>query len=408
MLSLLAAALTQCTSGVAQNPPDYTLSIVARTGDTIDKHKLLYLGSPAINNKGEIVFTARFADRPEPECRWVSATAVCNSAIITVIGAQANVLKKSGDAIDKQALTGIADPVALNDSGTVAFAAGTAALDSRAALGRHGIFTQNQLIAQPGDKIDGCTISEIGSSGQVLLDPRPAIDQLDTVFFSANSFGPCRAGSIASNLFTKRRIITAGQRAIGFFGVSRTGLVAALTDHGIFVNPTAPTRGRSGTIVQNRTRIDGHVVEGIGPPAINDVGHVAFAGQFDCSRSECSNFLATALHIVAKPSDLGVRVSEFQTPAINNRDVIVCRALVAPEKFLLFAVRPGVSPQLSVIAKPGDMIDGKTLFSVGRSTIAGYVGINDAGLVVFLGTFTDGSQAIVLATPVTGRRPSHQ
>ena len=67
MLSLLAAALTQCTSGVAQNPPDYTLSIVARTGDTIDKHKLLYLGSPAINNKGEIVFTARFADRPEPE-----------------------------------------------------------------------------------------------------------------------------------------------------------------------------------------------------------------------------------------------------------------------------------------------------------------------------------------------------
>ena len=80
---------------------------------------------------------------------------------------------------------------------------------------------------------------------------------------------------------------------------------------------------------------------------------------------------------------------------LNNKDVVAFRALVGPDNlnFLLF------STELGVIAKPGDVIAGRTLRTVGRNVLADYASMNDDGRVVFLGTFTDGSQAIILATP---------
>jgi hypothetical protein len=288
----------------------------------------------------------------------------------------------------------ISDPISLNDSGIVAFAAGTKDLDTGAVLGQHAIFTQNQLVAKPGDRIEGCQISQIGASESVLLDPRPAIDQFGNVFFSANYFSPCLGGSIGSNLFTQRHIIHIGQRPIGFFNVSGSGVVGALTDSGIY--------DRSGPVVRYGALIDGQRVDGIGPPVVNDAGRVAFAGQFACSPHGCSDYVATRSRLIAKSGDVigGVRVSEFWTPVINNSDVIAFRALASPDNvnFLLY------STELGVIAKPGDVIEGKILQTVGRQVIADYVSMNDEGQVAFLGTFTDGSQAIILATPVARHR----
>ncbi|HEV8042302.1 MAG TPA: hypothetical protein VGP62_25725 [Bryobacteraceae bacterium] len=46
------------------------------------------------------------------------------------------------------------------------------------------------------------------------------------------------------------------------------------------------------------------------------------------------------------------------------------------------------------------LLRAKTLKTVGRPVVAGYIGLNDDGGVVFQATFTDGSQAVVLHTPV--------
>jgi hypothetical protein len=366
---------------------DFTLSIIARTGDAIAGHTIQFLGSPAINNRGLVVFTARFSDMPPPECPGVAATALCTSAIV----AGTSLLVITGSPIAGHTLTWISDPVSLNESGTVAFAAGTRILDTRDSPGQHAIFTQNHLIAKPGDRFDGCQISQIGFSETVLLDPRPFIDKVGHVFFSANPLRPCRGGADVSNIFTQQHTVNFGGRTAGYFGVSGTGLAGALTESGIY--------SQRGLILPYRATIEGHVVDGFGPPAINDAGRIAFAGQFDCSPSGCLNAVAREHHLIAKAGDMGgVTVTEFCTPVINNRDVVAFRALVGPENvnFLLF------STELGVIAKPGDgdIIKGKTLKTVGRPVIAGYVGLNDDGRVVFQATFTDGSQAIVLAAPV--------
>lgn len=388
ILALFACTLVQVSPVVAQggtNFAHFTLSIVKRTGDTVEGHTLSYLGSPVINNKGLIVFTARFSDIPAPECLGVTATALCTSGILT----PTHLLAKTGDAIGGQTLTWISDPVSVNDSGTVAFAAGIRRLDTGAMLGQRAIFTQHALVAKPGDSIDGCKISQIGASKRVLLDPRPAIDRLGNVFFSANYFSPCLGRSVGSHLFTQHHIVHVGQRPIGYFDVSSAGTVGVLTDLGIY--------DRSGAIVQYGALIDGQRVDGIGPPAVNDAGRVVFAGQFSCSPKGCSDFLASRSRVIARSGDVigGLRVSEFWTPMLNNKDVVAFRALVGPDNlnFLLF------STELGVIAKPGDVIAGRTLRTVGRNVLADYASMNDDGRVVFLGTFTDGSQAIILATP---------
>jgi len=382
-LNLIACCVAMQVSSIAAR--DFNLSIVARTGDAIAGHTLQYLGSPAINNRGLIVFTARFSDIWAPECPGVAATALCTSAIV----AGSSLLVITGSTIAGHNLTWISDPVSLNDAGTVAFAAGTKAMDWRAPRGEHGIFTQNQLIAKPGDTVDGCEISQIGYSDSVLLDPRPVIDRVGRVFFSANHFGPCKGGSLSSNLFTQQHGVNCAGRPAGYFGVSGNGLAGALTDSGIY--------SQHGIILRHRASIEGHRVDGFSQPAINDAGRIVFAGQFDCSPSGCLNAVATEHHVIAKAGDImdGLRVTEFWTPVINNRDAVAFRALVGPDNanFLLF------STELGVIAKPGDIIKGKTLQTVGRPVMAGYMGLNDDGRVVFQATFTDGSQAIVLATP---------
>jgi hypothetical protein len=66
-------------SGIAAQ--NFTISIVARTGDAIAGHTIQYVGSPAINNRGLIVFTARLSDIPTPECPDVAATALCANPV---------------------------------------------------------------------------------------------------------------------------------------------------------------------------------------------------------------------------------------------------------------------------------------------------------------------------------------
>ena len=400
---------TLLSGGVVMgNTIPFTLRVIARTGDVIDGHTIIYLGSPAINNVGSIVFTANLSDVSIPRCLQ-AATALCTSAILT----PTRLLVKTGDAIGGQTLTAIRDPISLNDAGAVAFAAGTVSLDNGAVFGQHGIFTLNQLIAKPGDLIDGCTISQIGQSGTVALDPRPEIDNLGSVIFSAMFFF-CPGGStFGSGLFNQYHAVKKtgdtingkGVFDVSYFGVSSGGVIGFLMTG---PNPTFGYYTPSNAILTQAAvldgyRIDGHRLDGYGPPSINDSGIIAFAGQFDCSPMGCLNAVATQFHAIASANDEigGVHVSEFDLPFVNNNGAIAFRALVAPNNntFLLY------STQLGLIAKPGDVIDSKVLQSVGRPVLASYFSVNNEGEVVFLGTFTDGSQEIILATPILDTTP---
>lgn len=262
----------------------------------------------------------------------MAAAALCTSAIVS----GSSLLVIPGSAIAGHTLTWIGDPVSLNDAGTVAFAAGTRALDKRDARGQHAIFSQNQLIAKPVDTVDGCEISQIAYSESVLLDPHPFIDKVGHVFFSASSLRPCRGGAIVSNVFTQKHGVDFGGRTAGYFGVSGRGLASALTDSGIY--------SQRGLILPYRAPVEGHVVGGFGPPAINDAGKIAFAGQFDCSSTGCLNAVAREHHQIAKAGDMGgVTVTEFWTPVINNRDVVAFRAL----EYASFVWRNNRTPQFS-------------------------------------------------------------
>lgn len=132
---------------------------------------------------------------------------------------------ETGDVIDGQTLTGVAAP-SMNDSGEVAF--------NGVYLAGIGLFTQNALIVAPGDTIDGVTVEGVTS-------------------LSLNNLGE----------------------------VAFRGLVA-------------PAQSCCGILTQNRrvaltgTVIGGELITSLASPSINDDAEVGFTASFMVGKSERS------------------------------------------------------------------------------------------------------------------------
>jgi hypothetical protein len=191
------------TAGAADAASPYTLTIVAKTGDTIGGKTLVVVESLVINDSGTIAFRGLFSG---------------GSGIFT----PSALLATTGDTIGGKTLTNLEVP-AINDSGTVAFF-GTFS-------GGSGIFTPSALLAKTGDTIGGKTLTSFPPSALTGLGS-PAINDSGTVAFLG-------AFSGGSGIFTP-----------------------------------------SALLAKNGDTIGGKTLSAFGSPAINDRGAVAFLAQF--------------------------------------------------------------------------------------------------------------------------------
>jgi hypothetical protein len=365
----------------------FTLGVKVRTGDTIAGRTLTSLGTPALNNNEQIVFQARFDDGL-PGC---GVTRACEGIFTPTA-----LLMKSGDIFGGQTLTGIFDPN-MNDAGTFAFFAGTESFTN----GLQGIFSQNltstdaELVAQPGDVINGDQITSVSAG---------AVDDSGRVVFAASFRTPDI--SVGSGIFTKiTPLLKTGDNVagrliggVGGFSMSPEGVLAIDT----FASPIGGIfNGTGGVILSLKDLVDGHSLEGFTWLSVNDSGTVVYEGLFDCdsSPSGCLRAVATQYHLLAKEGDMmgGFPIADCFATAINDKGAIAFVPRIGPNtaSFLLY------STELGVVAKPGDVIGGLTLASVDYHRIS----LNYKGEVAFLGTFTDGSQAIILASPVADTTP---
>jgi hypothetical protein len=309
-------------------------------------------------------------------------------------GGQSSLLVKPGDTIGGITLTGlfsIKSAPAINNHGAVAFVgffsggAGAGIFTTRQS---DGPGSQSSLLVKTGDTIGGKTLTDFGPA---------AINNRGTVVFLglfSGEFG----------IFNQSGLVAKIGDSIG--GQTLTlisSLSPAINNHGTvaFAGEFAGGSGiftQSSLLAKTGDTIGGKTLTAVSIPAINDSGMVAFVGFFPGASgifggsgiftTRPSDDPGSQSSLLVKTGDTigGQTLTGFVAPAASNNHGTMA--------FLgKFAGGSGIFTQSSLVAKPGDVIGGKTLFFPSSNRI------NDAGAIAFAGTFSDGSQAIILAQP---------
>src|ERR1041385_2496487 len=237
-LSLAVGVLLFSVASAYAN--DYTLQIVAKTGDTIGGKTLMVAPTCciSINNAGEVAFYAQFAG---------------GSGVFT----QTEAVAVTGDVVAGKTLLTPNLSVSLNNSGTVAFIGNFP--DTTAVVTRRG--GQDELVAAVGDVISGQTIT-----GFLTLN----INNRRIVTFSASTSG-------GLGIFTKDQRLAGIGYSISGYTLTGLDFFHSLNDLGtiaIAANCACPFGG--GIFTQNQLIIPG----GGAAPSINNSGTVAFIATF--------------------------------------------------------------------------------------------------------------------------------
>ena len=248
-------------------------SFLTEVGDTIGSETLRNLGQfsrEALNNNGELVFSAGF--NPSP-----------NSGLATL----SNVLAKNGDVIGGKALSGFSIFPTMNDSGQTMFH-GAYAGNTVAA-----IFTLTTLVADTGDTIGGKTLT--GFDAQLSLN-----ESGDMVFVGAFAggegvFTPTSLIVGTGDVIDGKTINSVGHPSLNNAGGLALDAYFGSSDYGIFT-PTAFIAGTG-------TTIDGTTLDYVYSPMTSDNGSVVFSSQWWGTASGSGIFLATdAVAAVPEPA----------------------------------------------------------------------------------------------------------
>jgi hypothetical protein len=360
LLAAIALALPVPDRKVADRtvPINYTLTLAAKTGDTIDGKtltgfKLPSFGpnAPAVNASGSVAFYATYSQGD-----------FVGEGIFT----PTSLLLKTGDVVSGQTLEGISFVPALNDRGTVAV---RGLLSSQSSV----ILTSTTLLLRSGDNIGGQTLTSLGV---------PAINNNGTVAF-VGSF------SSGTGVFTQKALLAssndliAGQRPISFGppAINDRGTVAFQSwfSGRIATAIVTPTEllVKTGDTIAGKTFTD--LFFG---PALNSAGVIAFVGAFSGGTGV---FTQRDLLVQAGDTIGGQTLTSFGYPVIGDSGIVA-----------FFAAYPGgagIFTQTASIVKTGDTVCGRTLIDVGQPAIS------KGGTVAFTALFADRSSAIVLARP---------
>ena len=352
--------------------PGYQFTIVAQPGDTIAGKTLTSVSTPLINNVGTLVFSGSFAG---------------GSGIFT----PTDLLVKTGDTIAGKTLTSITG-FRLTNTGIVAF------------LGSFGegsaIFTPSQILVQTGDVIAGKTL---------LRFPQSPIN--NALPFDINDAGTF----VLRADYQPGPILPNGEQPYGEGIFNNSDLLAytvAILSPSNFYYPRINNAGTvvfegddiSG-IIQTIYKIPGGTVYISGPeqdvdnPVIADSGGVTFYtayGGGDENATAISGIVST--NPPTYTGTLAGRAVCGVTPsfAISNRGATVLGAIfeVPP-----YGCSGGLATLSDWVIQQGDSLGVKTVaFGISSASPS----INDAGTIVFVAPFSDGTSAIVMATPIPG------
>jgi hypothetical protein len=339
-------------------PINYTLTVVAKTGDmisgkTLTGFKLLSLSpnSPALNASGRVAFYATYSEG-----------VYGGEGIFT----PTSLVLKTGDLVGGDILDGISFVPALN-------AAGTVVARGLLSSGTMAILNSSTLLVKTGDMISGQTLTDLGL---------PAINNNGTVAF-AGSFSGGTGIFTQTELLAKSGQLIAGQRldSLGPPVINDRGTVAfqSWLSGGIATAIFTPTAllVKTGDMISGKRLTDLFL-----GPALNSSGTVALVGAFP---GGTGIFTQKALLVQAGDTIGGQILTSFGSPVINDSGVVA-----------FFATYPGgagIFTQTSLIAKTGDVICGRTAIGLGQPAI------NSGGVVAFAALFSDGSSAIILAQP---------
>ena len=340
------------------DPTTYTLTMVAKTGDTIDGKtltgfKLPSFGpnQPAINARGRVAFYATY-----------SKGAFVGEGVFT----PTSLVLKDGDSVSGQILEEISFVPAINESDIVVV---QGLLSSQ----KLAVLSATTLLAESGDVIGGQKLTGINS---------PAINDKGVVVF-VGSYPDGTGIFTQTALLARSSQLIAGQELASFGPpvINNQGVVAFQgwlpggTSTGIFT-PTAALV-KVGDTICGKTLTDLFFNR-----ALNASGMVAFVGAFQAGTGVFNqkNLLVQTGDTIGSEA-----LTTFGYPVINDRGIVAF--------FATFPGGTGIFTQSSLVAKTGDRISGKRLTGFGQPAI------NRDGAVVFAGLFSDGSSAIILAKP---------
>jgi hypothetical protein len=333
----------------------YSLNILAKTGDVVDGQQLGLILDTAINDPGEVAFTAY--------CTPGLLGIFTLSRVVTLVNA----------VIGGKTLTGFGT-VAINNQGSMAFQGASV---QPGPIFEDGVFTLSRLLATTGSVIGGKTLINSGS---------PTINERGKVVFQ----GVYAAGQ---GIFTpSEALIKAGDvvdgkllTAVGAFpALNNRDVVAVLVlysgGYGIWSTD-------SGFVVQSGDIVAGKRILRVAFTAINDAGEVAYTGSF-----EGGNGVFFRSQLIAQTGTIeGKLVQEFSRVAINNRgDIVYLSQTARPASF---EHDYGVFAGTQLLLYTGDTLAGKPVKFVGPPAI------NNNGHILFRVGFSDGTWAIVLARP---------
>jgi hypothetical protein len=374
---LLAAAASTVQAG------HYRLELI-RPGTVIDGYTITEMvidgDHPNINDRGEVVFTARVTGPGGYD----------DFAVLT----NRRIVARVGDVIDGQVITILADedigPV-INNQGQVAYLATFNGADRWS--GTSSIIFDNHIVAQPGMTIGGHVLSAA---------PEPlAVDDLGRVFFHASTANSAETG-VGGGLFSQHGLVWSGgpQQIAGEnvlymtnYVVSRSGEhVAAYAE---FENRRSAIVTPDEILVRSGDIRDGLLVSPWPPSYITD------DGQVFTSLGWSGNFRT---HYVLLPDffDVGAAIGLSAEMELNSETGIVpvgdgafAYSWYWDEPAWPDGIAEGLFSGSEMIAASGDRVQGNVV-----RFFESPLSVNRRGDIAVRVLFDDRSYGIMIATVV--------
>ena len=368
MKSIFASAIafaffSACAFGAAN--PHYNFNIAVTTGQTIGGYQMAGFGSPAINNLGDVVFSA------------TAKAPIGNSTFPAgLFSLERRLAGTNGYCLG---------PYIVNDSGQVAF-------------------VDDGKISPTLSFVSGVYETTLaGGAVQTILAPATVVNGVQLVgniCATTNVFAFNDAGRIAfadtGGLYTfipGTGLSKVNITRVDGYTVTPTLLVDGKADDLVFIGNSSSFQGiftPERLLLRTGEHIDGIELTGILPAVVSKDTRLAVQGSFGPpSANEYAIF--TEHSVVAETgTHIGSKVISFVGyPAVNDRGEVIFTGLFdrgLPYDLAIF------SRDAEIIAV-GDSIGGHTISSLSAPAL------NDSGVVAFQASFSDGNQAIVLATP---------
>ena len=352
---LLIFAGTQMA--LAQN---YGYTVIAKRGQVIGGKTVYGFSSPSLNNAGEVAFSAS-----------LGATGSDGGGVFTGSAAIAS----SGQALGGRTIASFFGGPWINNSGQIAFIANY--------TGGSGIFIGSGQAIATGQVIGGNVVNSFA--------PFVFLDDAGQVVFTGNSTTIFTSSSVlGSGLWARRN--SSGQ--VAYISGNRVGTI-----------------GLGGANIGAGTFLDGKILRDVfstpGSLSINNTGQLALSALFnEGAGTNVGIFritftgtpvMATAINLVVQGGQSigGVTLgtgSAFYF-SMNNSGTLAFSSPIDP---FLSGGGNGIFTQNGLVLRNGTVIEGKTVASVGSPVI------NNSGQIASVVGFTDGTVAVVLATPGGG------